>query len=76
MAAFTRLVRFEDSKGQTRYGEIGADWEGDLVGRSVSVYEGSGPFDVDLRLSEEKAKISKVLFSRSSSCDGVELISS
>ncbi len=60
MASFTRLVRFEDSQGQTHYGEVGKEWQSELEGRSVNIFEGSTPWDDDFRLTEKKAKISKV----------------
>lgn len=61
---FHRLIRFSDPTGVVHYGEIPVtyQWNSDLQGITVPIYEGSFPWDEDFLLSETKtAKVSNIL---------------
>ena len=58
--AFSRLVRFKATDGQTYYGEAGADWESELKGRTVQVFTGLDPWEKQFQLSDKTAVISEV----------------
>jgi hypothetical protein len=61
MVNFKYLVRTQDDEGQARYAEASAEVvRSDLVGLSLTTYEGGEPWDVDFRLTEKKAKVSRV----------------
>ena len=59
MAPFKRLVRFKSSVGTIHFGEtdVRDPSKESLVGTSVRVYNGSNPWDSELKLTEEKAEI-------------------
>lgn len=63
MAAFNRLVRFEDATGKVLYGELPKDtaWHQDLIGLTVELYQGTAPWDADFHLTKSKGKIAKLL---------------
>lgn len=57
---FHRIIRFRDPKGQRVYGE--APRGDDFLGQIVSVYEGSSPWDPNLKaiLVGQRAEITEV----------------
>ncbi|OQU93763.1 hypothetical protein CLAIMM_00237 [Cladophialophora immunda] len=60
MNTFTRLVRFEDDKGQIHYGEAGDQWENSLHGLTLPTFDGDA-LEQSLKLSGRTAKVAKVL---------------
>lgn len=58
---FTRLVRFEDSKGDVHFGEAGSDWQKELVGQTVPTYSISSALEEDFPLTGSKVEIAKAL---------------
>lgn len=56
---FSRLVCFEDSKGHVHYGEVGKEWQKELVGQIVRTYDITDAFQGDYRLAGEKVEIAK-----------------
>jgi predicted lipoprotein len=62
MHNFTRLVRFEDEKGQIQYGEAGNQWEKDLHGQTLPTFNGDALMG-SLELSGQTAQVAKVRFS-------------
>lgn len=59
-ATFSRLVRFEDSKGEVHFGEAGSDWQKDLAGQIVPTYDISDAFQTEYSLSGHKVEVAKV----------------
>lgn len=55
---FNRIIRFRDPEGQRLYGE--APRGDDFVGQMVPVYDGSSPWDPDLKATEQHAEIIEV----------------
>ena len=61
MAAFEYLIRFKSDSGEILYGEAGKPTSvEDLVGSTVKVYCGTTPWDPELRLTAETAKVAEV----------------
>ena len=58
---FLRLVRFSDPTGQIYYGEAGTEWEVELRGREVPVYNHIDLWASDFHVIDKKATISEVL---------------
>lgn len=59
--SFDRIVRFQNGSGQTMYGEVPMDFDGDkFVGLSVEVYEGEAPWDQTFKKTSKKETIQKV----------------
>lgn len=58
MASFTRLVRFKDPLGRILYGE--APEIDNFIGQTVSTYDGSNPWDPNLKLTGQTAEIAEV----------------
>lgn len=63
MSNFQRLVRFEDTEGNVQYGELdtAGNLTDQLIGLEVTTYDGTTPWSEDLKLTENRAKIAKVL---------------
>lgn len=61
---FTRLVRFEDSKGNVHFGDAGSDWQKELVGQTVPTYSISSALEEDFPLTGSKVEIAKALHFR------------
>ena len=61
-STFTRILRFEDYEGAIFYGELGSEleWQHDLTGLEVPVFDGQMPWDQSFRLSAHRKKIKKV----------------
>lgn len=65
MAAFNRLVRFQDESGETHYGEVeiaGECTRESLTGLNVRVYEGGEPWDEGFVLTGKTRVIERVLY--------------
>lgn len=61
MASFQYLIRFKDESGNIKYGEVGKPTSAEsLIGSTVRVLEGINPWDPDLHLTEETAKVLEV----------------
>ena len=63
MVAFSHLVRFQNSRGNIRHGELPTHsaWDGELVGLSVEVYlNGTVPWDDGFSLDKNKKTLVKV----------------
>lgn len=58
LASFTRLVRFKDPLGRILYGE--APENDNFIGQTVSTYDGSNPWDPNLKLTGKTAEIAEV----------------
>lgn len=55
---FNRIIRFRDPKGQHLNGE--APRGDDFLGQMVPVYEGSSPWDPNLKATGQRAEITEV----------------
>ena len=60
VAQFSRLLRFEDAKGQIHYGEAGEEWQQNLIGRIVPTYDIADAFAREYHLTGEKVEVHKV----------------
>ena len=61
MAAFRYLIRFKDVSGKILLGEAGAPKKAEtLLGSTVRVYQGSAPWDPNLKLTERTAEVKEV----------------
>jgi hypothetical protein len=63
MAPFTSLFRFCDDSGLVYYGEAGESsghTKESLIGRSVPVFRGENPWDVDFALTGDQRKVVEV----------------
>lgn len=69
--SFTRLVRFEDENGQVQYGEAGQQWEGNLHGRTLPIFDGD-PMMGNPKLSGRTASVHKVRNIPSGRCNNVQ----
>jgi hypothetical protein len=58
--SFSRIVRFRDGEGQVYYGDAGSDWNKDLRGQSIEVFQGSQPWDTNFDRSGNHAVVSEV----------------
>ncbi|GLA99219.1 hypothetical protein AtubIFM61612_010683 [Aspergillus tubingensis] len=60
---FQRLIGFVAPTGETHFGEVPKDhhWSQSLIGVTAPIYEGSGPFDENFKLSEKSAEVKELL---------------
>ncbi|RYO55576.1 hypothetical protein AA0113_g8722 [Alternaria arborescens] len=63
MAPFKHLVRFQNASSKVFYGELQTvdDFDTTLIGQTVRVFNGDGPWDTIFRLSDQEECIAEVL---------------
>jgi hypothetical protein len=62
MTPFKHLVRFHNASSEVFYGELLTvnDSDTTLIGRTVRVFDGDGPWDTNFRLTDQEEYIAEV----------------
>jgi hypothetical protein len=62
MAPFKHLVRSQNASSKVFYGELQTvdDFDTTLIGQTVRVFNGDGPWDTNFRLSDQEECIAEV----------------
>lgn len=62
MTAFKYLIRFKDATGTVLFGEAGSPSAAEaLLGKTVPVYQGTSPWDPDLKATGTSAVVKELL---------------
>lgn len=62
MTVYKYLIRFKDVSGKTLYGEAGGPSKAEaLLGKKVAVYQGTSPWDPNMKATGEVAEVKELL---------------
>lgn len=57
---FLRIIFFEDPSGNQQYGEAGENWQEELIGRTIPIYNIDTPFEESFPAATATAQVAKV----------------
>lgn len=62
MTVYKYLIRFKDASGSVLFGEAGGPSAAEaLLGKTVPVYEGTSPWDPDMKATGKSAEVKELL---------------